>query len=428
MPPNKNDGLSANPEQNVAGDALHGDSVRMEVFECFTAIDSMQSQWDEFAESLGCDIFMTYDWCKIWWKYYGGDNPLRIFVFRHRGSIVGLLPTYLEKIYIGPVAVKVARIVGTTYVLAEVNPPVAGAYMHQVLAQWLDRIFSEFNPDIVCLGPLSGTYEKTDQINGECVNWSNERYKVEKKNTGVQTIFSLGTTWNEYFANLSKRDKSEINRNYRNIVKASGDENAQVVSEVISEAELSEALNSFVEMHILHWQQVGQSGHFNDWPKSREFHREVAEAQIKHDRLRLLKICVGSYCVGYEYTYNFSKTNFQYLNARASLAQFEHISVGRVVFSELVKKVLAEGITMINSMRGKYEYKLRMGGKLVSAHTILISRKGIIAGLRIRAFKSIVWFMHLCYYRVWFSRVAPKLPWRRRPFWNIWIKTNIFAY
>jgi hypothetical protein len=428
MPINTSDGLPSNPEQNPTGHVLDGDGVRMQVFDCFAAIDSMQNRWDEFVESLGCDIFMTYDWCRVWWKHYGGDKPLMIFVFYHRESIVGLLPTYLEKMYAGPVSVKVARIVGTPYVPVEVNPPVSGPFMRQVVTQWLDRLYSEFNPDIVCVGPISGTYDKTDQLNDECVNYSNGLYDVNKINTGVETIFKLGSSWDEYLSRFSANMRRKVNRVYRDILKIVGENSPGIGLKLVTASDLPVVFEEFVLAHNLYWEQSNQSGHFNDWPKSAEFHREAAEAQLKRGRLRMFELYAGNSFMEYEYAYKFSDTYFHFLNARTMATEFSNVNVGVAGLSEVAKKAICEGVSIVNSMRGKYDYKLRMGGELVPIHTILIFRKGILARLRVRAFRCLARLIHIFYYRIWFCRVAPKLPWRRRPLRNIWIKTNNFAY
>ncbi len=401
--------------------------VEMQVYTNFDRLSQIQPEWDHFVESLNCDIFLTYDWCRIWWKYYGGNKALRIFVFRCKGELVGVLPTYIEKIGIGPTAVKIARIVGTTYVLAEINPSVKCEYIRQVFGKWLELLYSEFNPDIVCIGPIPGMYDKTDQLVSECAAWGSNRFVVEKRKAGVLTIFRIGSTLEEYLASLPGKNKREIDRDSRNILKAAPDKNARLVFESISASQLHGAFDDFIRMHNVQWQRLGQSGHFNDWPLSEKFHREVAEEQEKRGCLRFFKICVGQTCIGYEYAYKFSHTYFHYLNTRTFAKEFERVSVGKVNFCELVKKAVSESVNLINSMRGKYEYKIRMGGVLVPTYAVLIFRQNMLLNLRVRTFKLLSRLLHLCYYRIWFSRIAPRLPWRRHPLWNLWIRTNVFA-
>ena len=89
------------------------------VYEGFDELGGMQEEWDEFVESVGGEIFLTFDWCRIWWRHYGGKRVLRVFVFRCEGRLVGILPVFFEKIWLGPVFVDPIKLVGTDF------PPVA---------------------------------------------------------------------------------------------------------------------------------------------------------------------------------------------------------------------------------------------------------------------------------------------------------------
>ena len=117
--------LNDSPKKEASlSEAAPGEDIALAVYSSFDEIRNMQQEWDDFVESAGGDIFLTYDWFRIWWKHYGSGKTLRIFVFRYQGKLVGALPTYFAKIRIGPVAVKVAMVVGTTCTLVEISPPI----------------------------------------------------------------------------------------------------------------------------------------------------------------------------------------------------------------------------------------------------------------------------------------------------------------
>ena len=37
----------------------------------FDELQRLREPWDRLALKAGSEIFLTYDWCRIWWKYYG---------------------------------------------------------------------------------------------------------------------------------------------------------------------------------------------------------------------------------------------------------------------------------------------------------------------------------------------------------------------
>ena len=167
--------------------------------------------------------------------------------------------------------------------------------------------------------------------------------------------------------------------------------------------------------------------HFKDWPFALEFHRQLAETQLKLGRLRLLKVSMGSDCLGYQYHFKFGDSFCHFLDARSESGPMRHISIGRITFCEQVKKALAENVTCIDSMRGKYEHKLRLGGKLFPIRNIYIFPKKLSVLIRVSLFRALALLLNLCYYRIWYCRIAPRLPFKRRALWKTWIRSHMFA-
>jgi CelD/BcsL family acetyltransferase involved in cellulose biosynthesis len=412
--------------EDIEVDNFGARCIETEVSDSFEKLAPIQQEWDSFIESVGGEIFLTYDWCRIWWKYYGGKRKLRIFTFRHQGTLVGIIPVFLEKIWLGPTFVRAVKIVGTDFTPIAVSLPVRDDLLSEVLHAFLSESISKHQWDILYIGPLAGLFDKYEKIVSMCREILGQSHHISIKENNVQTYFKLGENWESYLAGLSKDDRGDVRRNYRYISKTVGDESAQVISRFADAGSLEEIFNEFVDMHQEHWKKIGKAGHFGDWPDARNFHFEVAKTQLQKNRLRLLKVMIKDYCLGYEYNYKFGETFFQFLNARSDIEQLKSISVGKIVFGELVKSALDEKVRYIDSMRGKYEYKLRLGGELLPIHSIYISRSNLSTILRLHICRGISWVLNTCYHKIWFRRVVPKLPFRRGHLWKIWIKSQIF--
>jgi CelD/BcsL family acetyltransferase involved in cellulose biosynthesis len=89
-------------------------NLKVDVFDSFDELASMQQEWDNFVESVGSEIFLTFDWCRIWWKYYGKNRTLRVFVFRINNELLGIIPLFFEKIWLGLVPIRTVKIVDGT--------------------------------------------------------------------------------------------------------------------------------------------------------------------------------------------------------------------------------------------------------------------------------------------------------------------------
>ncbi len=127
-----------------------------------------QEEWDLFVEINGGDIFLSYDWCSIWWKYYGSDRKLKIFVFRSDDDLVGIIPLFFETVWLGPVCLKVVKIVGSDSSITTVNVPLMPKFMDEIIRVFADKMEMYGSWDVMCIGPISGMYDKYEQFR-DCI-------------------------------------------------------------------------------------------------------------------------------------------------------------------------------------------------------------------------------------------------------------------
>jgi CelD/BcsL family acetyltransferase involved in cellulose biosynthesis len=397
-------------------------TIQVEVWNSFEDLQTIQAEWDKFVESVGGEIFLTYDWCRIWWKYYGNNRDLRVFIFRSNGKLVGIIPLFFERIWLGLISVCAAKIVGSDFTISHFSLPILRSCTASVSNRFAE-LLSKSMCDVICIGPLAGLYKGYNDLI-ETLKQSVERsHAVFGVDIGVHTYYRMAQTWEEYLAGLRKKERQLIRNAYRRIERGE----LTLISELASINNFKEKFDGFVRTHQSHWQSIGKAGHFGDWPLSVEFHREVARAQLEHGRLRLLEVRLSEACSGYQYSYRFGDTYLSVLPARPAEINSTKIPTGKVLFSEQLKNAIDEKITYIDSMQAKYEYKLRLGGELLSMRAIYVCRKGILAAPRIFMFRVLSKLLDICYFKIWYCRIAPMLPFKRRPLWRIWIRSNAFA-
>lgn len=400
--------------------------IQVEIAEDFDALAAMQSQWDAFMEAVGGEVFLTYDWCRIWWKYYGGGRELKIFIFRHQGDIVGILPLFFEKVRLGPVSVRIAKIVTTDFGFTTVSVPIRKEFLDAVVQIFYECMRHQ-RWDIIHIGPVAGIYPYFEELQAVCARYFLRPFRIKAADSDVHSYLTVPSSWEELFSGLSKNQRESIKRSYKKVSKIEEAEKATLVSESAKPNNFNEFFDGFIRMHQTQWQMIGKLGHFGDWPFSREFHREVAEAQMKHDRLRLLKIRIGNICLGYSYNYIFNRAYYNLLTARSELDAHINMCVGNVIFRKEITAACADHVKYLDWMPGRYDYKLRFGAKYYQVRNLYISRCDLCGCLRVRLFHIFASFLHLCYYRIWFLRMAPRLPFKRGSLWKIWIRTRGLA-
>ncbi|MCK4913616.1 MAG: GNAT family N-acetyltransferase [Planctomycetes bacterium] len=398
-------------------------AVHAKVYTDFEQLQPIQQEWDTFVESVSGDIFMTFDWCQIWWKYYGGNRDLKVFIFRCNTELVGIIPLFFEKLWLGPVFVKAGKIVGSDYTLSQFSIPIDSEHIKAVVDNFCDLISKE-HWDILHIGPIAGLYGDYDDLKNAFNQSPCGSISVVSEIKGVQTYFELFDSWETQLSNLSKKQRKNIGRSYRSMCETTKDKSLSINSQLVTSQDFEKTFREFVRAHQSHWREMGKAGHFGDWPNAQLFHHEVATAQLKHHRLRLLRIDLGELCLGHKYGYKFGDKYFSLLNSQSTISNLQKFGLGRILFVEQVKTAITEGVRCIDSMRGKYEHKRSLGGELYPIRSLYVTRQRSEVRIRVYLFRLCARLLNLLYCRIWFARIAPKLAIKPRPFRKVWIRTS----
>lgn len=400
-------------------------NITCQVYASFEELNDTRDDWDKFVLNTGADIFLTFDWCKIWWQYYGSNRNLRIYIFRNDDGIIGILPMFFEKIWL-LLSLWAGKIIGSDFTLAQFTLPIREEY-YDVCLKHLFEDLKTLKWHIMRIGPLAGISANND------VNLLTEAFyrqihnnvNIRITDSAVQTYYKLQPTWEKYHGSLKRKQRQEISHKYNLLKRVAPDSVSYLKSAIADIKNVDSFYDDFVNMHQIYWNGLGKLGHFGDWPEAYQFHQTMAEIQLKHDRLRLIQISLNDDILGYEYAYKFGNKYYAFLNARTKNGNYENIGLGAIIFSEYAKVAIGEKVSLIDSMRGKYEHKLKLGGELFPIKTIYLLPKNISNKLRINIFFKVAGLLNLLYYRIWFLRLAHKLPFKRSPLWKIWIRTTL---
>lgn len=381
-------------------------AVMMEVYTDFDSCGWPAGEWDEFVDRISGDIFLTYDWQRIWWKYYGRGRLLRVYAFRVGEQWVGLVPMFVESIRLGPLSIRRAKPVGSDHSFGHFRPAIDPAYFEPVLRMLLEDL-AGLECDQVLLGPLAGRYSHAEAFirslheSGGDFRLGERRYE--------QIYYRLEADYERWLKGLKTSRRKSIQREFRRIDKLS-------ISFTLTSAEedtFEAMFDEFVQLHQRNWNEQGKLGHFGDWPRSRMFHKELARAQMKAGRLRLLRICFSDGSFSYAYNFRCGDMYWEYLSARTP-PRGERFSMGRILHAETVRRGIEEGVRWIDSMQGKYGYKQELGGECRMQRLAVLSRRGFGRRIRLELFGGAAKLLHLLYYKVYFCRLAMRLPLRRR--------------
>ena len=397
--------------------------ITLQKFTTLQEVESIRLEWDRFVEAQTADIFLTYDWCRIWWKYYGNNREPVIFILRSGGNICGILPMFMERIRVGPVLLKVMKLMCADYSPVTIPNANQREHLETGITLILKELIRTKAFDLIYFGALSGRYEDTNILVDIINNGLGNAWVVEVKELDVQTYFSVENSWEKQIEKMSKLQR----RNTRRVYKEIRERGMSLTTDLATLETWSSMFDRFVGMHQEHWQKMGMPGHFAQWPFAYNFHKEVAGTLVDLGRLRLAEIKLDNRCFGYEYMYKLGNTYCWFLNARAELEKESKIDFLRIGFGEKVEKAVREGVTCIDAMRGRYQYKNMMGGKSLPVYGVYVFPANNAGLLRVKCFRWLVQFMDILYSKIWLRRVAPRIGFIPGQYIDLWVRSHMLS-
>lgn len=400
------------------------ENVSVACYSAFEEVSEKRAAWDDFMESVGGEIFLSFDWCRLWWKHYGGQGELRIYWFSCADKTAAILPMFFERLWVGPILQKVIKFVGTEFMPVTVTVPIRKEYLTEVISALTRDMSARWSWDVLHIGNISGRYPDTLELADVLAGILGQTRSVRCRKVEVQTYYEMRDSLEAQIATLTHRQRTKTKRVFKEL----RDKNISLSSLVSDAASYARDMEEFVSIHQAQWERAGLGGHFADWPEALGFHLESGRIQLDRGRLRLLKVYLDGQCVGYEYMYKFGDSYCWFLSARKEMTDYPRIDFFRIAFGEKVKLAVGEGVRFIDALQGRYEYKLVMGGKLYPIYAITASSAQGLSAIRHLFFRVLAWSLNVAYLKIWRRRLLRKLHLRPGPLWRIWIKTVAFSH
>lgn len=389
------------------------------VYDTFDGLDHLRDAWDALVLQTNSSIYMTYDWVRIWWNFYGESAELKLFVFAAGGRLVGIVPIYIDTVGCWPLHLRIARLVGSNIPPKVFNPPVNPIYAEGALVEIVRQTLGS-GCDLLSFGPVCESEGWAARFRNVCTAGS--RAPVQKESTwGVHSIFELPGTIEEYYNQLSPGER----KNRRYYLRRLKKEHTMSINLVTDPAMALPAFDRFAELHRQQWLTQGQTGHFGGWPRALEFNRSLVEAQAKLGRILFINVLANGEVISSHYTYVFGDRVFWELPARSTEPKWERISLGNTAVVIKVAEAIALGRRSIEAGLGHYEYKEKLGGKEYSVVTFRVVAPDILARTRFVFFSLVRACVCVVYHKIWYRRLIPRLPSIfGRPQWRWWLRLD----
>lgn len=381
------------------------------VFGSFADLDYLRAVWDQACLQAGGSVYMTYDWVRVWWEFYGGGAELRLFVFFAGQSIEAVVPIYIDTLGWGPLRFRVARLVGANIPPKVFDPPVPESCAGEVMGHVVDQLFGNDACDLLSFGPVSELQPVVKCIEAVC---SQRRNLVGQCKTvqGIHSVFHVPANMEDYYASLSKNERKNRRKYELRLLCKEYETRVDVVRDA---AEVSQEFEHFAEQHREQWGAEGKTGHFGAWPRALDYNRALVKAQSERGRLRFIRIAANGEVIANQYTFAFGDRYFWELPSRAVDQKWERFSLGPTGIVTMIDQALKEGMSRVEGGLAHYDYKVRLGAREYSTLTFRIVGATPVARARFALFSLVRQCWSYGYHKLCYRRVMPRLP---QMFWQ----------
>jgi CelD/BcsL family acetyltransferase involved in cellulose biosynthesis len=399
-------------------DSTAFEALSIQAFTSFEVLRSIESEWTALVGELGQSLYATIDWYRVWWRHFGRHRELRVFVIRADDALVGVLPFFLERLWLPFGRTSVAKLVGSDSTVALVEPPLIPELAPDAFALAIRRLLADGEADMVHIGPCSGASIYAAAVQRAATNLTDVARVVRDREHGHHSLFEMPEGFDGYLRTLSKNQRHSYRRNLNKLAKTFEFE----VDVVREPADAEREFDAFADMHQAQWLAVGKLGHFGDWPGSRDFSRDLVCTLAPLDGVRILRLLVDGEPVAYHWCLRTNGTYHSRLVGRLTGEKWDAFALGRVNQLKMMEVAGADGGTVIEAGTGRYDYKDRLNAKTIPLRSVTFSGRRPLVGLRARLILAYGDLLDLAYYRAWYLRVAPRVPFLRRPLWRGWIR------
>lgn len=319
-------------------------------------------QWKEvLARDPDRHIFATPEWNRVWWEEFGAGKDLFLLTLRRAGDVVGIVPLYRK--HEGDR--KILRFLGGIDLTDYLGPICSLEDREEVadaLVTWLGKgevEWDEFDAHNmpVPFGFADFLIERADA--------DGYRFELEQEETAA--VLLLPDSWEGYLESLDPKERRELKRKNRRIIREAPDATFRTATEESLETDLK----YFVEMHR---GAEGHKGHFMK-PEIATFFERVAHAFMPLGWLRLDFLEIAGRPIAT--TFSFELNNTFYLYNSAYEPDLKRLSPGVVLVSRLIEEAIESGRKSFDFLRGQERYKYQLGAEAVPLNNVRVFPKAV---------------------------------------------------
>jgi CelD/BcsL family acetyltransferase involved in cellulose biosynthesis len=301
---------------------------------------SLKSSWQHLMQGRDYTVFSTWEWLSIWWKHFGKERKLLFLIAEENDKIVGIAPLMHSAL--------------TMFGLKRGKIEFIGApdsdYADFIITEKRDECLKLFF-EYLNLLPEKGDFVELADIpqNAKCLPFLTKISKTLRPINDCPYL-PLPGSYDAFLKMLSPKKRKYIKNGMKKL-----EQNFEVeIVDCSKPQNFSEGMQDLFELHQKKWTSAGCTGVFSN-PNTRNFHLDVAESFSKKEWLSLYVMKLSGTPVAAEYGFKYKSKYYAYIAGYDP--NYSKYSVGNMLFVYIISKLIQEGLTQYDFLRGSEHYK-----------------------------------------------------------------------
>ena len=337
---------------------------------------ALEEDWNNLlSQSKVNSIFLTWEWCSVWWEHFKDSRQLYVLTAREEDSnaIVGIAPLIIQPKSFYPqfgknqikisTPIKSLSFIGSNraapdhldfITLADDDSAAVQAftdYLHNVKPDWNIIDFrgissSSLIPSILLSGiSTSKVYQAQAEI----------------------PIIDLPDTWDELYANYNKKQRQNIRRRERRINEDFPD---RITHKRIDDPEeIQPLIEKILDFGRETRGELSESSG-PEFSRISTFFVEIAKTFLSQNWLRLFTLSIDDEIIAVQNMFLYREKVYSFQKGYSP--EYATYSPGNIILVRNIQELINEKAKMVDFLRGEHEYKLRWASRLdTNSHIIL---------------------------------------------------------
>ncbi len=309
--------------------------------------------------SANDDIFLTWEWQSTWWDVYCPGALHILTCHADDGTLIGIAPWFIHDHHI--------HTIGCEDVTDYLDLIVHQDHQETVFAAFADYLHDNtdrFDALALCNIPAQSSTLTDFKAALESVDAT-----VTITQNDVCPLIELPDSFDDYLANLDKKQRHEVRRKMRRAMGAPAEVDWYFVDE---QHKLEDELTDFVQ--LMASSDTEKSAFLQDEQHVAFFKRFV---HIAHERgwLKLNFLTIDGQKAAAYLNFDYNNRLLVY-NSGLDMANYGNYSPGIVLLTQTIRYAIENNYLIFDFLRGDETYKYRMGGKDTTVHQLNVVFNG----------------------------------------------------